>query len=138
MEHTKQANVVTITISALLVIVVGILIFLFVRAHLPLLGYYAVFLDNDQVYFGKIAQKNSTYLHLTDVYYIQPISPLQNQQGANPNQAPNFQLIKLGNELHGPSDLMEINRDHVLFMERLSDTSKVVDGIIKYTASANK
>ena len=64
MEHPKQANFVTIVVSAFLVIVVGVLIFLFVRARLPLPGYYAVFLDNDQVYFGKIADKDAKYVEL--------------------------------------------------------------------------
>ena len=41
-------------------------------------------------------------------------------------------LLKLGNELHGPEDWMRINQDHVLFIEKLKQDSKVSQAIRDY------
>jgi len=38
-------------------------------------------------------------------------------------------LIKLGEELHGPEDMMVIRRDQVFFGENLKNDSKVVKAI---------
>lgn len=89
--------------------------------------YQAVFLTNNQVYFGKLVKLNDGYAVLTDIFYLQVSQPLQPSQ---PN--PNVTLVKLGNELHGPVDRMEINRDQILFIETLKADSQVVKGIEKY------
>jgi hypothetical protein len=41
----------------------------------------------------------------------------------------NINIVKLGGELHGPTDEMRINRDTVLFIEDLKSDSKVVSAI---------
>lgn len=92
-------------------------------------SYQAVFLTNNQVYFGKLADQDRAYVTLTDIFYLQVNQPLQPSQ---PN--PNVSLVKLGNELHGPADWMEINRDQILFIENLRPDSQVVQGITKYKA----
>jgi hypothetical protein len=97
-------------------------------------GYQAVFLSNGQVYFGKVANKDDNFVKLTDIYYLQLKQPLQNQNQDMLNQ-PDLTLIKLGNELHGPADMMEINRTQILFIEDLKKDSKVVQAIEKYRAS---
>ena len=91
--------------------------------------YQAVFLTNNQVYFGKLAEQDRANVTLTDIFYLQVTQPLQPSQ---PN--PNVTLVKLGNELHGPMDWMKINRDHILFIENLRPDSQVVKGIEKYKA----
>jgi len=96
-------------------------------------GYQAVFLSNGQVYFGKVTDKNDNYVKMTNIFYLQLKQPLQNQNLDALNQA-DLALIKLGNELHGPTDQMEINRDHILFLEDLKNDSKVVQAIEKYSA----
>ena len=40
--------------------------------------------------------------------------------------AAQISLIKLGNELHGPTDEMRITRSHILFIEDLKNDSAVV------------
>ena len=91
----------------------------------------AVFLTNNQVYFGKAADLNKQYVSLKDVYYLQ----LQQQpQGAQlprqtKDQQPAFTLFKLGQEIHGPMGEMWINRDQILLIEGLRDDSKVVKAI---------
>ena len=93
--------------------------------------YKAVFLDNNQVYFGKVTNKNSKYVKLTDVYYLQVTQPSQNQYGAL--SQPDLTLIKLGEELHGPKDEMEILRDHIMYIEELTNDSRVVQAIREYS-----
>jgi hypothetical protein len=94
--------------------------------------YQAVFLTGGQVYFGKIVRFNSSFVALSDIYYLrvnQQVQPGQ-QQTAN-----DISLTKLGNELHGPEDLMFINRDQVQFWENLKDDGQVVKAIKAYIAN---
>ncbi|MEK7217502.1 MAG: hypothetical protein AAB374_01790 [Patescibacteria group bacterium] len=81
-------------------------------------AYQAVFLTNDQIYFGRLKNISSDYLILSDVYYVKV-----NESGAG-------QLVKLGaGEPHGPRDGMIINQDQVLFWENLNPDSPVVKAI---------
>jgi hypothetical protein len=87
--------------------------------------YQAVFLDNGQVYFGKLKKSDDDFYELTDVFYLQTGS-------AGIDQASSLSLAKLGNEAHGPEDKMRINKDHVLFIEDMKSESKVVKAIQDY------
>lgn len=81
-------------------------------------AYQAVFMANDQIYFGHLKSINSDYLILSDVYYVKITD-----SGAG-------QLVKLGViEPHGPQDKMIINQDQVLFWENLKLDSPVVKTI---------
>lgn len=92
----------------------------------------AVFFTNGQVYFGKLSKVDSDYYKLTDVFYIQETQSSDNpQETKSDQQGSNPQLIKLGNEIHGPDDAMIINRDQVLFFENLKKDGKVSDVILK-------
>ncbi len=96
----------------------------------------AVFLTNGQVYFGKFADINSSYVKLTDIYYLQvqqTVQPSSSSSSSNNNQQ--VSLAKLGGELHGPEDEMFISRDQVLFWENLKNSGKVVQAIDNYQAS---
>ncbi len=103
--------------------------------------YQAVFLTNGQVYFGKLSDAGD-WIKLTDIYYLQVTQNLQ-QASTDANKTPtttgtapasqnNIQLVKLGSELHGPEDAMNIERDKVLFWENMKDDSKVVSAIHQY------
>ena len=79
--------------------------------------YAAVLLDNNQVYFGKLANAGAEYPELTDVYYIQSSV---NQE----TKAVNSILIRRGNEVHGP-DRMFLNARHIILIEPVGANSKV-------------
>jgi hypothetical protein len=86
----------------------------------------AIFLTNGQVYFGKVKDINSQYVSLQEIYYLNS----QSSDSSNANaQATSFSLVKLGCELHGPSDQMIINRDQVSFWENLKTDGKVAKAI---------
>jgi hypothetical protein len=89
--------------------------------------YQAVFLTNGQVYFGKLASTGDRYAKLSDIYYLQVQQSVQPADSSK--DQPKVSLAKLGSELHGPEDEMQINRDQILFWENLKDSSKVVTAI---------
>ena len=81
-------------------------------------SYQAIFLTNDQIYFGKLKDISFDYLILYNVFYAKV-----NSDGAG-------QLVKLGEgEPHGPRGEMIINKDQVLFWENLNFDSPVVKAI---------
>lgn len=97
--------------------------------------YQAVFFTNGQVYFGKLHAFNSDSLKLTDIFYLQTQS--SDTSGSNnpqktSNDSSNVQLIKLGQEIHGPEDEMVLSKDQVLFYENLKSDGKVAQSIEKY------
>lgn len=97
--------------------------------------YQAVFFTNGQVYFGKLADFDAHYMKLTEVFYLQTkdaANDSQNPQQTAKNSSNDVQLIKLGNEIHGPTDEMIISKDQVLFFENLKSDGKVSDSIDKY------
>jgi hypothetical protein len=96
----------------------------------------AVFLNNDQVYFGKIRDISDDELVMTDIYYLQQSSNQQQSVGqaaeSKDTDQANLSLVKLGEELHGPQDEMRINRDQIIFWENLKDNGKVAEAIKNY------
>jgi hypothetical protein len=80
--------------------------------------YQAVFLDNGQVFFGKLGEGGSDYLTLRDVYYIQ-------RQVAPEKKETRNLLVRLGSEWHAP-DFMRINNRHIVFIEPVAPDSQVV------------
>lgn len=91
--------------------------------------YQAVFLTNGQVYFGKVADLNGNYVNLQEIYYLNSQQQPEAKDKAATTQQASFSLVKLGCELHGPSDQMIINREQVSFWENLSTEGKVAKAI---------
>lgn len=126
-------------------VIIGVLIALLVAAGIfgakvlgsPMIDsgkYQAVFLTNGQVYFGKLSTAGNYYT-LKKVFYLQTTAKAAdstNPQETTPGTDSNVQLIKLGNEVHGPEDKMTIERSQVLFFEDLKSDGKVSDSISKY------
>jgi hypothetical protein len=99
--------------------------------------YQAVFLNNGEVYFGKIQSHAGSYLELTDIYYVQVAPVLQQGQedknnNDNKQQQNQISLVKLGGELHGPMDRMMMNKNMITYIEDLKDDSKVAQAIQDY------
>jgi len=96
----------------------------------------AVFLNNNQVYFGHLRDGGRDFVALKDVFYLQIIQPLQ--QGAEVPPPPTFNLVKLGNELHGPQDVMYIPKNNILFWENMRNDSPVVQQINNFLQQQKK
>ena len=94
--------------------------------------YQAVFLTNGQVYFGKLEKVGGGYYKLKDVYYLQNKSNESEDSDGQLKSGNDVELIKLGNEVHGPEDTMVIERSQVLFFENLKKDGKVSTTIQNY------
>jgi hypothetical protein len=90
----------------------------------------AVFLTNDQVYFGKITSINKKYVVLTNIYYLQTSSTTTKDKTASNNS--NISLVKLGCELHKPQDRMVIHQEQVSFWENLQTDGQVAKAVKSY------
>lgn len=131
---------------ALILAALTVIVYFATRALAPAMSdsaikskqYQALFLTNGQVYFGKVSKVDSSYVKLTDIYYLQVQQPVQ--PGADKNAQSNQQvsLAKLGGELHGPEDMMYVSRSQVLFWENLKDDGKVAKAIKDYKTQGNK
>jgi len=125
-------------IAAILVIIIviggGLMLFNVMRSNLAINKgeYQAVFLTNGQVYFGKLKSINNDYLVLDNIYYLQVQQSVQNGTTTTTTDQNQAQLVKLGNELHGPEDQMQISSKQVLFWENLKTDGKVAQSIAKY------
>jgi len=93
--------------------------------------YQAVFLNGGQVYFGKLKYIDNKDVQMKDIFYLKVNQQVQPNASAS-TSAQDISLAKLGNELHGPEDVMVINRDQVLFWENLKDDGQVVKAITEY------
>jgi hypothetical protein len=114
--------------TAIVVALVSLLaVFFFVQPAIPVRTpsaatidpnkFYAVLLNNNAVYFGKLQGLGSPFPVLTEVYYVQ----------SNVNQetkAVSNMLVKRGKEWHGP-DRMVINEKSIVFVEPVGPDSKV-------------
>ena len=85
------------------------------------LTYHAVFLRSGDMYFGKLSRFPK--LTLSDVWYLQ-VNTQENQQTG-------FNLAKFTNMVFGPKDKMEINKENVVWISKLTDDSQVVSFILQ-------
>lgn len=100
--------------------------------------YQAVFLDNGQVYFGKLSHLSNDWVQLTDIYYLQVDQQVQPDGDAANTPQQQISLAKLGNELHGPEDQMFVNPAKIVFWENLKTDGQVTDAIVQYQDSQNQ
>ncbi len=128
----SEKLITTIVVAVLVLLLLGIGVSTFKKRGRPALdpnAYQAVFLNNNQQYFGHLQGIGTRYPTLSDIYYVRTQGPAPE----NPAQQ-QFSLIKLGSEIHGPQDLMYLNWDHVTYWENLRADSEVVKGINKEKA----
>lgn len=115
-------------VALVVVALVGVLLWQLVRGvlageerRIDKTVYQAVFLLSSQVYFGHLTIEGDEYL-LRDVFYLNP--PAEGSQRG--------QLVKRGNELHGPTEPMIVPARSVLFWENMREDSEVAAAIRLY------
>ena len=145
-ESSFSPKIIAIIVAIVVVLVIGVVTAFSLKgnsdggaAAIDGGKYQAVFFDNGQVYFGKLSVLDPNYFKLTEIYYLQANQEEQvteedqkNPQQTNTDQNANVQLIKLGNEIHGPQDEMIVSRDKVLFFENLKSDGKVSQSIEQF------
>lgn len=92
--------------------------------------YQAVFLNGGQVYFGNVKDLNTKYLKLDNIFYLRVNQQVQPNSQTSTNN--DVSLVKLGCELHGPDDMMIVNREQVIFWENLKNDGQVKKAIDQY------
>ena len=99
--------------------------------------YQAVFLTNGQIYFGKMSDFNSTSFKMTEIYYPQPKADTTDTKETTnaTNNTDGLQLIRLGDEVHGPENTMFLSKKQILYYENLKSDSKVSQLIEQNEAS---
>ena len=104
--------------------------------------YQAVYLTNDNVYFGKVQVLLNGDLFVTDVFRVQAATSSGDDAGVADNSASNttgdIRLIKPGKELHAPDDTMLIKRNNILFIENLQTDGSVTQAIVDYHKQNSK
>jgi hypothetical protein len=95
----------------------------------------AVFLNGGQVYFGDITDLNGKFLSMSNIYYLRVNQQVQPNQSTTSTNANDISLVKLGCELHGPTDSMVINREQIIFWENLKDDGQVAKAVAEYKKS---
>jgi len=126
----KHGLVVLIVGIIILIILVVVLTFVFLGPAMNKTSsssWSAVFLTNGRSYFGKIVKENTEFITLDDVYYLQVQQVPPSVEGEE--SQPQLSLMSVGDEIHGPENFMRINKDHVLFIEKLKSNSSVVASI---------
>lgn len=92
--------------------------------------YQAVFLNNDQMYFGKLKNTTGEYLRLEQAYQTRqtqlPADATEEQKKA---ASGNVSLVKVGNLVYGPENVLMIRSDNVMFWQDLADDSKITKAI---------
>lgn len=92
----------------------------------------AVFLTTGQVYYGKLSDSNGEFYRLDKVYYLRRQPPAEGEE----EQQPEVTLVKMGTELHTPEDFLEINRDHIIYIEDLNPAGQLAQGIMQAEIAA--
>lgn len=87
--------------------------------------YVSIFLVNGQVYFGKIEKNDELEIVLSDVFFVQ----INQDNKTDVVGQAKFNIAKIIDQLHGPTDEIFINRSQVVFYENLRDDSKVLESI---------
>lgn len=96
-------------------------------------NFQAVFLKTGPVYFGKITKITNSQITLENIFYLQTDKTVASKTEID--QIKNMELIKLGNELHGPQDKMFIERKEVIFWENLKPDGEVTKAIREYESN---
>ena len=117
--HRRRIRDVAI---ALVLFVAAMLITQWWDFTVPALGraqYQAVFLTNGQTYFGRYYDRIGAYAKVEDVYY------LQQGQATDSSGTTDTRIIRRGHELHEPTSRMLIPKSAILFVEDLTDSSRI-------------
>jgi hypothetical protein len=122
-----------------IIVIIGFVYFIFrftffktSKFEKPKSDWQAVFLTNDQVYFGKIVKMTEKEVVMKNVFYSQAAQFIPASKEGHVTSAQVPFLVKLGNELHQPLDEIRINRDHILFIEDLKESSPIIESIKQY------
>lgn len=89
----------------------------------------AIKITNGEIYYGQIEDITADPVVVNNVYYNYDQQKEEKKEAA---ESGNLRLVKRGKETHGPDGTMSIVRSQILYMEPLSEESKVLAAILDY------
>ncbi|GAC1333911.1 MAG: hypothetical protein NVSMB17_14920 [Candidatus Dormibacteria bacterium] len=98
-------------------------------------SYYAVFLNNKEAFVGHITDLSGNTINMSSLYYLTFDPPKDDKGQPIPNASPNDYkpaLKKLGQEVWGPKDAVQINRQNMEYYTELRTDSPIVKAIIAF------
>ncbi len=81
----------------------------------------AVFVSTGSVYFGYVKDPNASMVQIDDVYYLTSIQSLYPEKDSKDK----ISLIKMGSEVYKPQTSVLINRDQVISIQDIDQTSQI-------------
>ena len=131
----KKTISISITIVVFFALMAGLAFFSF-KDHFVLptakKSWYAVYLSNNQAYFGHISKINDSEMVLDDVFSLQAFDEPAEQSTSEhfsltPAAKQTFKLVKRGTDTTVTSDhSLTINRSNILYWEKLTSEAQVV------------
>lgn len=121
-------------LSALVLVVIGCIAYKLLdstAAKIESDKYQVVFVGNNQAWFGKLRILSDGNYQLTNVFYYSGQNS-SSAQRPNAEAAQTPELVKMGSELHGPTDQIVFPKDQVVFWENLRTDGKVSQAITSY------
>lgn len=97
-------------------------------------GYYGVFMDNNDVYFGKIANRTDLFVTLQNTFYLRVTQVPHTEADGRQVALSSFDLVKMGTEVHKPKDKVELQVSHIISIQELDPSSQVITTINNYKA----
>ncbi len=97
--------------------------------------YYGVFLDNNDVYFGKISKRDGSFVTLDNTFYLRVTQVQQKGKDGKVVDVPSLNLVKLGAELHKPTGKIELQINKIISIQELDPASEVIKVIKEYKAT---
>lgn len=97
------------------------------------LAWKAVFLDSNQVYFGRFLDiPFASKITLHDVHYLKPL--IDDVNSTTTAAEGDLTVLSIVGDVHGPKDKMTINKDHILYYQELRTDSTLYLGLNQGTA----
>lgn len=130
-KNTSQKKSLVLLLIGI-VILVAIIVFLVITIFTSSIkgnDWYAVFLTNGRTYFGHVINENSQTISLKDIYYLQVQQSNPTKKGEKPK--PKITLVSNMDDFYGPAGEMQISRVHILYVQKLRESSQIVAMIKK-------
>jgi hypothetical protein len=91
----------------------------------------AVFLDSNQVYFGRFSYVPFlSTITLHDVHYLRPFSDTDIQTGTTTEKVEgDLSVLSILGDVHSPKDSMVISKDHILYYQEIRPDSVLFRGL---------
>jgi hypothetical protein len=132
-KRLSRQQIIWLSVGVVLMVIAGLTAHWYANRNqlaIDSSAYQAVFLDNDQVFFGKLQNTHGDYLTLKNAYYVKGGDQASTDDSQSAiAQAPSTQLLKVSDTVYGPNDTMSIHSSKVLFWQNLKDDSKVSEAI---------